>query len=387
MKVTFYSNFLSHHQLPFCNEMYEKLGKDFKFVATEPIHEERLELGYEDMSEKYPFSLNAYTNEESYDKALQLGEDSEIVIIGSAPAIFTNKRLKQNKITFRYSERIFKRGRYRIISPRSFIPLVRDHTRYMNKNVYMLCASAYTAADFKLVRAYKKKAFKWGYFPEVKQHDLKILMEKKKNIVPKILWVGRLLELKHPEQAVKIAAMLKASDYSFHMDIIGSGEMENELKEMIKKYELTSHIEVLGNMKPEQVRIHMEKANIYLFTSDFNEGWGAVLNEAMNSGCAVVASHAIGSVPFLLEQNKNGLIYKNGDLNHLYKCVTSLLDNSYFAEKLGTEAYNTLYETWNARFATTRLIALFESLLDGVQLEYEQGPCSQSEIISHKYIY
>jgi hypothetical protein len=37
-------------------------------------------------------------------------------------------------------------------------------------------------------------------------------------------------------------------------------------------------------MPPEEVRVHMEQSNIYLFTSDFGEGWGAVLNEAMNSG-------------------------------------------------------------------------------------------------------
>lgn len=367
--------------------MYERLGADFTFVATEPIHKERVELGYEDMSEKYPFTLNAYSTSENHYKALQLSEESEIVMIGSAPAIYIKERLKQNKITFRYSERIFKRGRYRVVSPRSFFPLVKNHTRYLNKNVYMLCASAYTAADFRLVGAYKKKAFKWGYFPEVKQHDIKLLMEKKQNRVPKILWVGRLVGLKHPEHAIKVAAMLKASDYLFHMDIIGSGEMEDTLKDMIKNYDLSTHVNMLGNMKPDEVRSHMERANIYLFTSDFNEGWGAVLNEAMNSGCAVVASHAIGSVPFLLEQNKNGLIYKNGDIHHLYKCVASLLDTNGLAEGLGMEAYHTLYETWNAKYATTRLVNLFDSLLDGIQLHYEQGPCSQAEILTHKFIY
>jgi glycosyltransferase involved in cell wall biosynthesis len=61
-------------------------------------------------------------------------------------------------------------------------------------------------------------------------------------------------------------------------------------------------------MAPEAVRDHMEAADIFLFTSDFNEGWGAVLNESMNSACAVVASHAIGSVPFLLKDGENGFI-------------------------------------------------------------------------------
>ena len=44
---------------------------------------------------------------------------------------------------------------------------------------------------------------------------------------------------------------------------------------------------------------YMESSHIFLlFTSDRNEG--AALNESMNSGCAVVASDAIGSVPYLM---------------------------------------------------------------------------------------
>ena len=36
------------------------------------------------------------------------------------------------------------------------------------------------------------------------------------------------------------------------------------------------------------------------------EGWGAVVNEAMNSGCAVVADHMIGAAPWLIRQGENG---------------------------------------------------------------------------------
>ena len=37
MKVTFYSNFLTHHQVPFCLEMQKRLGDDFKFVGNNKI--------------------------------------------------------------------------------------------------------------------------------------------------------------------------------------------------------------------------------------------------------------------------------------------------------------------------------------------------------------
>ena len=64
MKVVFVSNFLNHHQLPFCEEMIKRLGKEnFKFIATEKIPDERIKLGYEDMNNIYPFVIRAYENQ------------------------------------------------------------------------------------------------------------------------------------------------------------------------------------------------------------------------------------------------------------------------------------------------------------------------------------
>lgn len=54
---------------------------------------------------------------------------------------------------------------------------------------------------------------------------------------------------------------------------------------------------------------------------------GAVLNESMNSGCAVIASDAIGSVPFLIKNGVNGIIYKDGNQKDLSQVLMELLDN------------------------------------------------------------
>ncbi|NLX74757.1 MAG: glycosyltransferase family 4 protein [Synergistaceae bacterium] len=87
-----------------------------------------------------------------------------------------------------------------------------------------------------------------------------------------------------------------------------------------------------------QVREEMEKANIFLFTSDRQEGWGAVLNESMKSGCAVVGSKTIGSVPFLINHEENGLIYSNDDIEDLYFNVEKLLKNEELRKKYGNNA-------------------------------------------------
>ena len=201
IKISFYSNYLNHVQIPFCNEMYKLLGDDYKFIATEPMEEERVKLGW-GLSEDYPYEMRSYENADTYNYCLNLGLESDVVITGSALDVFIKERLKQNKLTFRYSERFFKKGAWRLINPRLLGSMLKNHTRYRNKNLYMLCASTYTAHDVSLIGAYPNKTYKWGYFPEVKKYDVKELCENKNQEPITLLWCGRFLDWKYPEKAV-----------------------------------------------------------------------------------------------------------------------------------------------------------------------------------------
>ena len=143
MKVSFYSNFLTHHQLPFCMEMKEKYGDDFKFISTERMPEERINLGYEDIDNKYSFVLKAYESEEKHKKAIELALDSDVVIMGSTKNDeYVTERLKQDKLTFRYYARIFYKGIFSIFDIKNLKIVYNKHFKYRkNKNLYLLCAS------------------------------------------------------------------------------------------------------------------------------------------------------------------------------------------------------------------------------------------------------
>ena len=121
----------------------------------------------------------------------------------------------------------------------------------------------------------------------------------------------------------------------------------------------------------------MERAEIYLFTSDRNEGWGAVLNESMNSACAVIANEKIGSVPFLIENGVNGYIYNQKKKDNLFSKVKYLLDNNEFRYSMQKKAYETMLNMWNADSASERLLNLIECLRKGREVEYKSGPCSR----------
>lgn len=396
MKVVFVSNYFNHHQAPFSEAMYKLTNKNYWFVATEEMSEERKNMGWS--HENVPeYVIKAYESAEKLNYARIKIDNADVVIFGLngwSNFQLIRKRLNEKKLTFRYSERIYKKRFKWYRFPMQAVKLWLVGGKY--DSMYMLCASAYAAQDYAKTHSYLNKTFKWGYFPEVKRYDIAELMSRKLSVTsgwkhPKvsILWAGRLIGWKHPDISIQLAASLKEKGYFFRMSIIGNGEMEGQLHEMIRDKGVEDCVEMLGAMSPDDVRAHMEQADIFLFTSDFNEGWGAVLNESMNSGCAVVASHAIGSVPFLIKDGENGLIYESENQTQLEKQVIRLLENADYQRKIGENAYHTIKSLWNADVAAERLNNLCINLLQkkNVQDLFDDGPCSKAEIIKNDWFY
>ena len=378
MKVTFYSNFLTHHQLPFCMEMVSKYGNDFKFVSTIKITEERLKLGFKNLDDKYDFVVKAYESKEEYDKALKLAVESDIVIMGSTSDKYIEERLKQDKLTFRYRARVFSNGIMTIFDKEKMKLLYERHIKYRkNKNLYMLCANAYGANDFYKLGLYKNKIYKWGYFPETKEYNLEQLIKNKEKSKPiNIVWVARFIKWKHPEKMIKLAKKLVKDGLEFKITMIGTGVMYEKIKKEIHKNNLENYVELTGAVESDKVRDYMEKANIFILTSGKQEGWGAVLNEAMNSACAVITDINVGAAPFLINDSENGLLYKN--FEELYMYTKNLIEDNKLRKKLYENAYKTILETWNSKNATNNLINLFESIKDGQEYKIKDGPASKA---------
>ena len=225
MKVVFISNFLTHHQVPFCLEMQKRLGDNFKFISTVKIFDWRIKLGFKDLDNEYDFVVKAYESEESKKLAQKLALESDVTIIGSTTDELLEERLKQDKLTFRYRTRvfIFPDGFFNTVFNKEKLKLFYDrHIKFRkNKNLYMLCANAYGAKDFNFLGLYKNKIYKWGYFLETNKYDIDKLIEKKEeNKRIEIIWVARFIKWKHPEVVVKLAKRLKMQKYNFHIPTI-----------------------------------------------------------------------------------------------------------------------------------------------------------------------
>ena len=381
MKLIFISNFINHHQVPISEELFRLLKGGFTFVETIPMNDWLKKGGYTDFSSK-SYVLKAWENKENRQRALELAQYADVVVFGGPEALpYVVFRAKNgDKLSFDVSERLLKRGWLNILSPRLLRYLWYYNRLFRHKHFYKLCASAFASRDQYKLGTYRNRCYKWGYFTKVE--DL-IVDAKSQDTVNdgliRIMWCARFLDWKHPELPVKLAARLKKKGYRFVIDMFGSGEKLDITKSLVSQLEVEDVVNFCGNMPNDKILNEMRRHDIFLFTSDKNEGWGAVLNESMSNGCTVVGSDEIGSVPFLVEDGVNGCIFKSCDLDSLEEKVVYLIDHPEDRVKMAQNAYQTMRDVWSPKNAAQQLFNLINAIQKGDEsLIPESGPCSRA---------
>lgn len=375
MTLVFITNFINHHQVHLADEFYRLIGDGYRFVETQSIPESFVQSGYPVYERDYV--VKAYADEDQMRKARQLALDADVVIIGSAPESFVTDRIAQGKLTFRYSERWFKSRPWFLTGPKGWMNFYKNHIRHNDKPLYMLCASAFTAEDVNTIGAYKGKCFRWGYFTKVEDVNIEAVTASEDNL-HRLMWCARFLKWKHPELPVRLADRLKRRGYRFVLDMYGTGEELEETRLLAKMLNVEDVVRFCGNCPNDEILSQMRRHDVFLFTSDKNEGWGAVLNEAMSNGCAVVGSDRIGAVPFLVEDGVNGLIFTSESLESLEDKVCRLLDEPQLRRDMARNAYKTMKDVWSEQNAARQFLALVEGITkNDTDLIPKSGPCSR----------
>lgn len=379
MTVALFSNFINHHQVSFADELYELLEGNFSFVEMIPMPIWLKNSGYPDFTTR-SYVIQAWKNHENLILAESLVNTVDILLIASNESLkYEILRSKfTDKITIEISERWFKKGMINLFSPRLIIWLFYYHTLFRKKNVYKLCAGAYTSYDMKLLHAFNGRCFKWGYFTYVNDWDLR---QHNENKIIKIMWCARFISWKHPELVIKLAANLKKAGYNFIINMYGSGEKFDTILSLVNNLHLNDVINLRGNLPNHLIHNAMREHQIFLFTSDRNEGWGAVANEALSNGCVLVGSDKIGSIPFLIKDGVNGCVFKSGNLNSLTEKTKWLIDNPDIRKSIAKSGYNTIKIHWSPKNAARNLLLLINDLKSMKGTSITEGPCSNVSTI------
>jgi glycosyltransferase involved in cell wall biosynthesis len=161
-----------------------------------------------------------------------------------------------------------------------------------------------------------------------KNYSIKKIQEQRKLLKDdnfNFLFVGRLAVEKNLIFLIDSIKILTNKNKNFHLKIVGSGPLQNELIKHVNKLNLEYFISFEGS------KTHSELMGIYL-TSDclvlpsLSEPWGLVANEALSYGCPLILSDKCGCVPELLQDNNLvGYKFNPNDVNDLVDKMTKAI--------------------------------------------------------------
>lgn len=188
--------------------------------------------------------------------------------------------------------------------------------------------------------------------------DIAPYCKKETSTIPRIITVGRFVEQKDYETAIKSVALLRNSYKSFIFTIVGYGGLETQIRKWLTAYNIEDITEVLIN--PDNIAECLKKSDVYLSTSLF-EGTSNSIMEAMNADLPVVATN-VGDNPFLVKDGINGYLVPVRDANSIAKFLGILLADEPLRQKMGFESKQHLLADYSMDIFRDRYCKIIDSL-------------------------
>ncbi len=274
-------------------------------------------------------------------KIIQNGFGAKYIFVNGLPmeSYIANLFLRKKLIRKIVGDWAWERGRNRGIVEDSF-----DEFQQNSHNLHIEIAKfsrGWTATKADLVITpsihLSKVVESWG----VDNEKLKVIyngttisginekINKDVNVI-NLITVGRLAPWKNIDTIIDAMNLLKKADIKFHLFIVGSGNLYDELNEKILNLNLDKYITLTGQKNPLELKEYYKKSHIYIQASGY-EGLPHVLLEAINYELLVIST-PIGGSNEILEDGKNGLILdliegKKPSSSYLYQLILKIIDN------------------------------------------------------------
>ncbi len=163
---------------------------------------------------------------------------------------------------------------------------------------------------------------------------------------PYFLFVGRLVGYKGVDILLK--AFTKVNQ-AFRLKIVGTGPLEEELKNLSKELQLENRVEFLGRVDDSKSfsRYYAETTALVLPSVSSNENFGMVQLEAMYYSKPIIATNLQSGVPAVAEPGVSSILVEPSDPESLAAAMNTLAEDHSKAQEMGYQArqrYEKLYQ-------------------------------------------
>ena len=179
---------------------------------------------------------------------------------------------------------------------------------------------------------------------------------------PDALWLislGRLVQFKHFDELLKIAAALREKQDNFQLILIGSGAEESALRKLSQQLHLEDYVRFTGEI-PNAIRL-LKGFDIFCMTS-LLEGLPNVVMEAAAAGLPIVT----WQLPFyeeLLTPDDTALMASPGDRAGFEQAVLKLINDQSLREELGAAAQAQITEKFSLDRYIQNMTRVYETML------------------------
>ena len=145
-----------------------------------------------------------------------------------------------------------------------------------------------------------------------------------------IAYIGRLTHPKNPQRLMQVLRLVKERIPTVKIAVVGSGDLEEEVKTLASEYNLLENVRFLGFMdNPLKI---LRDSKVMVMTSRW-EGTPMCALEAMAFGVPIVSTPVDG-LKDLVKNGENGYLYATD--NYLAKSLADIVEDEELREKLST---------------------------------------------------
>jgi glycosyltransferase involved in cell wall biosynthesis len=177
-----------------------------------------------------------------------------------------------------------------------------------------------------------------------------------------LLFVGNLLVAKGVDILLEAFALIQKENSDIGLIFVGEGEEKERLLSRCKELGINEKVIFYGRVEYEEIPTMMHYSDILILPS-IEEGVGRVILEAMSMKLPVIASN-IGGIPLVIDDLKDGLLFKVGDINALTKHVLFLINNKIFSDNMTKTAHQKFITNYEYEVSINMFLDMYKSILD-----------------------
>ncbi len=191
----------------------------------------------------------------------------------------------------------------------------------------------------------------------------------RKSISPNLIWVRAFHQIYNPELAVRVLSSLVIDYPNTRLTMVGPDKGDGSLqivKSLAVKLGVEGQLNILPAIPYEEVPSLLEKADIFINTTNFDAAPRSLL-EAMANGVCVVSTN-VGGIPWMITNFQDGLLVPPEDELAMVDAIKSLLEEPDFAMRISQNARRTA-ERYDWSNVIPEWDTLFSDVLGGINGE------------------